>query len=158
MKLAVLAERSPEFRVKYEARRGAGDGAVVCLEAFDARAETEWTQVGISAELVSALAGLPAGVVADQVTSVVDAGLAPTSLDVTAQFVRLLLEPEKLAPMLLAKVMGIFAYAVAMHFGLGIWVARCVRSAVERWFGTVSAPAGARGKAAEAVERFTVAK
>jgi hypothetical protein len=152
--LTDFALTSPRFRVRYEARRNAG-GAVAHLEGLNA-GKSKWESVEVPAELLAQLAGPGIGVIAGQVTSNLEARLAPTSLDVTAQFAGLLLQPETLPGRLLAKVMGIFARAVALHFGLPGFAAGLVGRAVEQLFSPVPEPTGARGRAAEDVEEFTV--
>jgi hypothetical protein len=152
--LADFARTSPRFRVRYEARRKAG-GAVVHVEGLNGRT-SEWEPVRVPAELLAELADTGIEVVAGQVTSNLEAPLAPTSLDTTAQFVGLLLEPETLPGRLLAKVMGIFARAVALHFGFPGFAAGLIGRAVEHLFSPVPKPTGARGRAAKDVEGFTV--
>ena len=150
--LTAFASDHPKFRVTYGRGRGA-----MRLEVAGAGAEA-WESIDI-AELPEespegprpGLASLIASVTAGQF-------LKPTPLDVTADWVTILLEPETWPGRLVAKSMGLLGRVVALHAGCPALVASWIGDAIERLCGQmVKVPEGARAVAAEDVEELTVA-
>ena len=122
------------------------------------RTGTGWDHAFKLGPRKSALANLPEDESRFPVATWLKRLLKPTPLDVTADWVTILLEPETWPGRLVAKSMGLLGRVVALHAGCPALVASWIGDAIERLCGQmVKVPEGARAVAAEDVEELTVA-
>jgi len=141
----VLAGQSSRFRVTYEVDPVVIGRRVRVVEVAVPGDEPDtWEPRSIPA-VASGLKRLGIGVAIDQMKQSVRPMLVPTSLDVTAGFLGMWLQPKKLV----AKVMGIAVKVVVLHLGWPPLVAGWIGSGVERLCSSLQESEGMRGTAAE---------